>query len=162
MGLFDDLKKTQKKDGSVKMTQDECFKIIDSWGEHMELYLSEKDFNSIKEEIWIAVQNERLSFDPTKEIFTYVFRYPIKGKDDNIIYSMIKIHNATQEEKRGLKKKDNIDTQAMLHSAHCKDSEMKEIPIGFLTRLFDADTKIMNAVILGFFVQAVPSAKSEE
>ena len=60
------------------------------------------------------------------------------------------------------KHKDDIDTMAAMFQTYCTDSEGNEIPHGFLTRIKDRDQAIISAVILGFFVQAVPSKKLEK
>lgn len=146
-----------------EMTQDECFELIESWGEQLEVRLSPDDFEDVKFEIWKAVQKERLTFDFNEEIFRYVMKKPIRDKDGNVIISQLKIHETIMEQKRGIsKKKDDVDTMASMFSAYCKDDEMNEIPYGFLTRIADRDQSIISAVILGFFVQAVPSRKSAD
>lgn len=144
-----------------EMTYEKACELIDEWGEDLEVRLIEDDFQDVKNEIWKAVQKERLTYDSNEEIFTYVFKKPITDKEGNALFHMIKIHETPLEEKRGMtKKKDDIDTLAAMFQAYCKDSEMKEIPHGFLTRIKDRDSAIISAVILGFFVQAVPGKKS--
>jgi len=150
-------------DKTIEQSQEEIFKTIDSWGEYLEVRLTGDDFQAVKDEVWMAVKKERLTFDHSSEQFRYVLKNPIKDKNGNTVISQIIIHETTMEEKRGIsKKKDNVDTLSSLFSSYCKDDSMKEIPLGFISRIMDRDQAIISAVILGFFVQAVPSKKSEE
>ena len=64
------------------------------------------------------------------------------------------------EQKRDMSKhKNDIDTVAAMMMAYCTRSDDNEIEPGFLTRIKDRDMQIIQAVILGFFVQAVPSVR---
>ena len=64
-----------------------------------------------------------------------------------------------QNKREMSKYKSDIDQAAALYKCYCTDSEGKEIEHGFLTRIYDRDSNILNAIILGFFVQAVPTGK---
>jgi hypothetical protein len=165
MSLFDDLKKKAgiEKESGKELSQEECYKLIDSWGDDMEVRLNPDDFEGVKNEIWKAVQKERLIFNPSDETFKYVFKSPIRDRDGNIVISTIIIHETAMENKKGMsKKKDSIDTMCSFFGAYCKKDNMEEIQPGFLMRILDRDQAVISAVILGFFVQAVPSKKSEE
>ena len=151
-----------KKESNEKMSQAEAFEIIQGWGDDLEVRLIDEDFEEVQKEIWQAVALERLTFDPGDEVFAYALKKPIKDKDGLDVISIIKIHETDMNSKRGMSKhKDDIDTVAAMFQAYCKDSEGKEIPHGFLTRIKDRDQIIISAVVLGFFVQAVPSRKFE-
>lgn len=165
MSLFEEMRNKAgfKKEDQKELTQEECYKLIDEWGDQMEVRLSPEDFDGVKNEIWKAVQKERLIFNPSDETFKYVFKNPIRDRDGNIVISTIIIHETAMEQKKGMsKKKDNIDTMCSFFGAYCKKDNMEEIQPGFLMRILDRDQAIISAVILGFFVQAVPSKKSEE
>jgi len=165
MSLFDEIRNKAgfKKEDQKELTQEECYKLIDEWGDQMEVRLSPEDFDGVKNEIWKAVQKERLVFNPSDETFKYVFKSPIRDRDGNIVISTIIIHETAMEQKKGMSKnKDSIDTMCKFFGAYCKKDNMEEIQPGFLMRILDRDQAIISAVILGFFVQAVPSKKSEE
>ncbi len=153
----------KNKKNPEKLSQAEAYKIIRKWGDDMEVRLIDEDFEAVQNEIWLAVVSERLTFNQADEIFTYVLKKPIKDKDGNVHTSMIKLRETELGEKRGMTKhKDDIDTMAAMFQTYCTDSEGNEIPHGFLTRIKDRDQAIVSAVILGFFVQAVPSKKLEK
>ena len=157
--MFNTLR-NDKENKKEQMTDKQAFDLIKEWGEELEVRLKDDDFESLQNEIWLAVKKERLSFDAIDESFTYVLKKPIEKKDGSGQISIIKIYESDMNSKRGMEKhKDNIDTLASMFKAYCKDSEGNPIEIGFLTRIKDRDQAIISAVILGFFVQAVPSAK---
>ncbi len=164
MNKFAEMTGFNKKDDKPEvMSQEQCYSMIDSWGETMEVRLNPEDFEGVKNEIWKAVQKERLIFNPSDETFKYVFKNPIRDREGNIVISQIIIHETAMEQKKGMsKKKDNIDTMVSFFSAYCKKDNMEEIQPGFLMRILDRDQAIISAVILGFFVQAVPSRKLED
>lgn len=152
MGLFDDKKKS-------KMTEEEANETIKEWADIMEIRLKGDDYESLQNEIWMAVKNERLIFNRDKMFFEYVLLTPIALSDGTTI-SKIKISEADMTKKKGLGKfKDDIETQAAFTKAYISDSEGEEIPIGYIMRIMDRDQIIINAVILGFFVQVVPGKK---
>jgi len=149
------MKKQIKK--QKEMTQQEAFDLIQQWGEDLEVRLVDEDFEAVQKEIWMAVVKERLTFNESDEIFTYALKKPIQDKEGNNIISIVKIRETDMQKKKGLKKhKDEMDTLAALFSAYCTDTENNEIAHGFITRIKDRDINIISAVILGFFVQAVP------
>lgn len=140
-----------------KMSQQDAFDLIDDWLYDMEVRLIDQDREDVKNEIWISVQKERLSFDREKGVFTYKLNDPIKDIDGNDVHTILQIKECNLERKRGMsKKKDDIDIMAALYAAYCTTIEGDDIPIGFMTRIMDRDQNILSAVILGFFVQAVP------
>lgn len=153
------MKNEKKKD---KISQADAFQMIREWGDDLEVRLIDEDFEAVQKEVWQAVSTKRLEFNSADEVFTYVLKKPIQDRDGNDKISMIKIHETEMEDKRGMSKwKDDIDTMAAMFQKYCKDSEGEEIEFGFLTRIKDRDQQIISAVILGFFVQAVPSRKLE-
>jgi len=148
-----------------KKTQKEVFDIIDGWGEDLEVRLMDEDWEDVKKEIWKAVQKERLVFNSVEEKFTYVLLKPIMsreaGRENEAVISIVEIRESQMSDKRGMsKQKDDIDTMAGMFGAYCTTPGGGEIQHGFLTRIKDRDQAIISAVILGFFVQAVPSRKS--
>jgi hypothetical protein len=150
-----------KKEKKV-MSQSEVFELIDKWGDELEVRLMDEDWEDVKKEIWKAVQMDRLTYDSADEKFIYVLKSPIEDRTTGQpVISMIQIRETQMCNKRGMiKQKDDIDTVAAMFAAYCTDSGGNEIQHGFLTRIYDRDQAIISAVILGFFVQAVPSRKS--
>ncbi len=143
-----------------EITKDKAFDIIEKWGEEMEVRLCDEDFEEVQREVCMSVMKERLTFDSAEEIFTYKLKKPIKDNEGKEVISIIKIRETDMNSKKGMTKhKDDIDTMAAMFQAYCTDSAGSEIAHGFLTRLKDRDQHIISAVILGFFVQAVPSKK---
>ena len=143
-----------------KMTEQQAYDLIREWGDELEVRLKDEDFETLQKELWQAVISERLAFDRESETFVYVLKKPIEKKDGSGFISMIKIEETDMNGKREITKhKNDIDTLAALFKAYCKDSEGKQIELGFLTRIKDRDQAIISAVILGFFVQVVPGSK---
>ena len=143
-----------------EITKDKAFKIIREWGDDMEVRLFEDDFEAVQKEICMAVMKERLTFNSNEEVFIYNLKKPIKDQNGNVVISIIKMKETEMNNKKGITKhKDDIDTTAAMFQSYCTDSDDQEIPHGFLTRIMDRDQHIISAVILGFFVQAVPSAR---
>lgn len=144
----------------TEITEEKAYEIIREWGDELEVRLKDDDFESLQKELWQAVKAERLTFDNMTETFSYVLKKPIEKRDGSGSISMIKIEETDMNGKREITKhKNDIDTLAALFKAYCRDSEGNEIEIGFLTRIKDRDQAIISAVILGFFVQAVPSSR---
>lgn len=144
----------------TEMTEKEAYDIIREWGDELEVRLKDDDFEALQKELWLSVKSERLTFDSMTETFSYVLKKPIEKKDGSGSISMIKIEETDMNGKREITKhKNDIDTLAALFKAYCRDSEGAPIELGFLTRIKDRDQAIISAVILGFFVQAVPSSK---
>lgn len=146
------------KSENKEMSEDQIFEIIDQWADILEVRLKEEDFDAVKEEIFLAVKKERLTFDESDEIFKYVLKKPVSDKDGNIVIDMIIVHESDMQAKRKMskKRKDEIDGLADMFKVYCKKSDGEEIEHGFITRIKDRDQQIISAVILGFFVQAVP------
>ena len=149
--------KTQKE----KKSQKEVFEMIDGWGEDLEVRLVDDEWEDVKKEIWLAVKNERLAFNSTSQTFTYVLLKPITSRDNGEpLISILEIQETQMCNKRDImKSKEDVDTTASMFKAYCTKPGGEQIEHGFLTRLYDRDVSIISAVILGFFVQAVPSRK---
>ena len=159
MLMFDKTEKTKTEQKEL-MTEKEAFQLIREWADDLEVRLKDEDFEDLQREIWLEVKKERLSYDPDSETFNYVLKKPILTKDGAVKMSMIKIIESDMNGKRNIKKhKEDIDTVAEMFKSYCRDSEGNEIELGFITRIKDRDQAIISAVILGFFVQAVPSSK---
>lgn len=142
----------------LKMTQEEAFELIQEWAEYMEVKLSDDDLDEVKQELWMAVTKERLTFDESEEIFKYVLKKPIKDiHEKNVMYSILYLKESQMKDKKGMSKtKSDIDTAVQMYRSYCTDTEGNKIEVGFLERLYDRDMQNINAIILGFFVQAVP------
>ena len=56
--------------------------------------------------------------------------------------------------------KDEYSKGIVMLQGHCKLEDGGDIPAGFLGRLKDRDEITLSAIILGFFVQAVPTQRS--
>lgn len=149
-----------EKSNSEKMTEQKAYDILKQWGDMLEVRLKDEDFEDLQNELWQAVVSERLTFDSDTEAFKYVLKKPIEKKDGSGSISMIQIEETDMNGKREITRhKNDIDTAVALFKAYCKDSEGNEIQTGFIQRIKDRDQQIISAVILGFFVQAVPSRK---
>jgi len=158
--LIDKAKEKFKGKQSKEITEVEAYEIIDGWGEDLEVRLNQEDFEAVQKEVWKAVSKERLLYDNNREIFTYVLKKPIEFLDGSGRISIIEIHESDMQSKKKMSKfKDDIDKAAALLQAHCKMQDGSEIEHGFLTRIKDRDSAIIMAVILGFFVQAVPESR---
>lgn len=155
--MFDELKEKMKSKGKEQITDNEAYEMIKEWSDILEVRLKDDDYQAMADEIWMAVKKERLSFDPESEIFTYTLKKPIEKKDGSGNISMLKIHESDMKSKEGLSRyKEEMDKVAAMFKAHCTDVEGNTIEHGFLKRIKDRDVNIISAVILGFFVQAVP------
>ena len=158
------VKKRHKELKEIKqMSQQEAFDLIKEWGEALEVRLLEEDFEEVQKEIWMAVKKERLTFDENEEVFTYKLKKPIRNiETGQPIYSILKIQETSMQNKREMSKyKNEIDQAAALYKCYCTDGEGNSIEHGFLTRIYDRDSAILNAIILGFFVQAIPAASAK-
>ena len=149
------LNKTEKEE----MTEKEAFSLIKEWADSLEVRLRGDDFEDLQNELWFAVKKERLIFDSGKEVFTYTLKKPIEFKDKSGSLSIIKILESDMNDKKDIAKHKDIDAVIEMFGAYCRDSEGEKIPSGFLSRIKDRDQAIISAVILGFFVQVVPSQK---
>jgi hypothetical protein len=150
-----------KNKNKEEITEKEAYDRIRDWADVLEVRLKDDDYDAMADEIIIAVQKERLTFDEESEIFTYVLKKPIVKKDGSGNISMIKIEESDMKAKEGMSKhKDDMDTVAAMFKAFCTDSEGNVIEHGFMKRIKDRDQGIISAVILGFFVQAVPGKNS--
>jgi hypothetical protein len=161
--LKEEIKKLPQKK-KEKMSQQEAFNLIQEWGDFLEVRLIEDDFEEVQKEIWKAVQMERLTFDESEEVFKYVLKKPIKDVNTGQnVHTMIHIKESTMREKKEISKvKNEHDRGVALYKTYCTDTDGKEIQIGFLERIYDRDSNIINAIILGFFVQAVPGPVSQK
>jgi hypothetical protein len=150
-----------EKSKKENLSEQESFDLIEKWGKELQVRLQDADFEEVKKEVWQAVSTYRLSYDNNDETFTYLLLKPIKSVDDgSTVMSMIKIKESDMNKKRGMSKpKDDFDKLAAMFKAYCTDSDGKEIEVGFLSRIKDRDQMIISAVILGFFVQAIPSSR---
>jgi|WetSurMetagenome_2_1015567.scaffolds.fasta_scaffold72096_2 hypothetical protein len=159
MALF--INKDKNNDESFEaMTEEKALSLIKEWADAMEVRLRGKDFEDLQNEIWLAVKNERLTFNKENEIFTYTLIKPIKDKDGKeVIISVLTISECNMNDKKNIAKYEDMEAAIEMLKAYCKTTDGKEIPVGFLSRIKDRDQNIILAVILGFFVQAVPSAK---
>lgn len=158
MEMFD---KILKKDKTEKesMSEDKANALIKEWAEHLEVRLKGEDYESLQDEIWFAVKKERLTFNYDSSSFEYVLINPIEKADGESI-SKITICESNMAKKKDVSKyKGDYEQMASLYKAYCTDSDGDEIEIGFLMRIKDRDQNIISAVILGFFVQAVPGKK---
>lgn len=155
MEIFKKQNETEKE----KMPYSDVIKKIKSWADDMEVRLKGDDYEAMQNEIWLAVQNERLTFDSGKEIFTYVLKKPVEHKDNSGSLSILTIRECDMNDKKDISKYKDMEAVAEMFKAYCRDTEGNQIPVGFLSRIKDRDQAIISAVILGFFVQVVPSAK---
>jgi hypothetical protein len=161
--MMEEIKQEIKKQKPKKerMSQDDAFKLIKEWGDSLEVRLLEDDFEEVQKEIWKAVQMERLVFNESDETFTYVLKKPIKDiNEKEVAHSQLKIKECQMRDKKELEKyKKDFETAVATIKVYCTDMEGEEIQMGFLERLYDRDIQVLNAIILGFFVQAIPQAK---
>lgn len=136
-------------------TAEEAENEIRSWADIMEVDTDRDFFADVLDELKMPVRNGRMSFDADTEIFKYQLIKPVKDPAGEDV-SFVDISECDFKAKRVLQKfKDNesIDSAEALigkytgMSPHCV-SQMK-----------DRDVSKINAVILGFFVQAASSSK---
>lgn len=157
MEILNKTKKTKKE----MMDEQSASGIIKDWSDILEVRLKGDDYEEMKDEIILAVQKERLILDIESEVFTYLLLKPIVKKDGSGQIDMVKIYEPEQNEKRNIANfKNENDKGIATISAYIVDSEGNKIEHGFLNRLKDRDINIITAVILGFFVQAVPGKVS--
>lgn len=152
----------KNKDEKEKLTETQAYDLLKVWADDLEVRLTDDDFEEVQKELFKAVVNERLTYDSDKEEFTYALRKPIEQKDGGKI-SIIKIHDCEMGKKREMtKQKNEVDraiSMIQIYSSYQEIDEQKEIPIGFIGRLKSTDQNVILAVILGFFVQAVPGVQ---
>jgi len=133
--------------------------IIKEWGEAFELDTESKNFQDVIEELIQPVRHGKLKFNPDDKTFDIVLFFPIEKQDGSEPISMVKIRSTSMNEKKGVQKynkKQTIDQATTLLAASC------DIEIGFAGRIKEPDTPRINAVIMGFFVQAAPSRDSDD
>lgn len=162
MGISEILKKDDNAKYKPKdLSEKESFELIGKWAKELEVRLKEKDMEDVKQEIWIAVSKKRLVFDSNTESFTYVFKKPIVDESGSIVLDLIKISEIGLEEKRQMLKEHENKTDDIIETvnAYCKKDNGSDIEIGFIMRIGDRDLSVISAVVMGFFVQAVPSQK---
>lgn len=144
-------------------TKAEIDAIIDGWLEDRECNFDEETANEYKRPLFFAVKKDRLSYNDSERSFTYMLKSPIKNDKGEDKYSMFKISpskigNKTDIEKQKL----SIDQTIQTFKAYCTDTNGEEIPIGFLMKIDDDDQDVLLAIILGFFVKAVPKHMKSE
>jgi hypothetical protein len=155
--------KNEFTESSEAMTEEKALSLIKEWADAMEVRLRGKDFEDLQNEIWLAVKNERLTFNKENEIFTYTLIKPIKDKDGKeTVLSVLTISECSMNDKKTISKYEDMEAAIETFRVYCKKVEGEEIPAGFLSRMKDRDQNIVLAVILGFFVQVVPSAKQKK
>jgi hypothetical protein len=97
-----------------------------------------------------------LTFDEEEEVFKYLLISPIEGGQNTETISMVNIKECDMNAKRVIQKfkeNESIDTsEAML-------AKYTGIHRNRISSMKDRDITKINAVILGFFVQAATSEK---
>ena len=158
---MDTAKLFNKKKDLDHMSETEAFSMLDKIADDMDIRVVGDDLEILKKELWKVVSTKNLVFDISDDSFKYVLKNPIKDRDGIVKISILKIQDCGMENKRGISKhRDDIDQGAALFSAFCRTDSDEEIPHGFLTRIKTRDQIIINAVIQGFFLEAVSDGKT--
>jgi len=136
------------------MERSEAEKLLYDWADILEVDTSKNSFKDVVEELALAVQKERLTFDEATEQFKYQLLKPIEKQDGSGSISVIDIRETSLNDNKSIqrfKENESVDQAMMLISKSCG------IELGFASRLKQRDVSKINAVVLGFFVQAAPS-----
>jgi len=145
-----------KKEKKERMSIEEAFAILEDWLDFYECRLIGDDRESVKKDLWKAVQMERLSLDKETEKFKYVLKSKIQKTDGGGI-EIFYLQEPIMDSKRDISKMKDRHSKGVANlQTYCIDEDGKEIPIGFLGRVKERDEITLSAIILGFFVQAVP------
>lgn len=147
-----------KKNAKEKMNRQDAEDKIREWADWLEVDTELEHFQDVIDEILLAVKKERLTFDKDEDIFKYKLIKPILKQDDSGSIEIVDIHETSFNDNRVIqrfKKSESIDQATALLA--------KAIGIepGFVSRLKQRDISTINAVILGFFVQAAPTRASD-
>lgn len=146
---------SKKEEKKKRKSEAECFKIIEDWMDFFECRLTGNDREGIKKDLWVAVQRDRLELNESNEEFKYVLIKPIQKAEGAI--SIIKMKESDMDGKEEMSRIKNEHARGIsMLQKYCMDGDDNEIPAGFIGRIKDRDKITINAIILGFFVQAVP------
>jgi len=139
------------------MNEKEAHKTIENLFDVLEVSLNKDSLDVIKEQLTVPVKKERLTYNENEDFFEYTLIKPIKKIDSNeTIISKIRIEEADINAKEildGLDKGSKDFTEKSF-KVYCKDSEGKEIDLGFVGRVKDRDMKTISIVIASFFLGA--------
>ncbi|MCK5613742.1 hypothetical protein KAR91_68390 [Candidatus Pacearchaeota archaeon] len=146
----------EKSDNSKvaeKITREKAFKIIEGWVDETRSRVYGEELIDLQNLLWVAVVDERLALDKdVKRNFTYVLEEPIEKKDCSGSLSIFKISPTILDKiLESEDKKSTAEKTTSLILTFCKDSEKKDIPIGFITRIDPRDSIVIQAVITAFF-----------
>jgi hypothetical protein len=145
-----------KKDNKKKdrMSREEAFEIIENWVEETQSRVYGEALEELQDELYIAVQYERLKMDESeKRKFIYVLEEPIEKKDGSEAISMFHISKRKQSEVFEMEKFKTKSAQTeKLMQTYCKDSQGEDITIGFISRIDPRDSNVIQAVISTFFL----------
>lgn len=146
-----------EKKEKIKITETDAYNVLKEWSEHLEVRLNDEDFEEVQKELFRSVQNERLSFDKTTDEFTYKLKKPILTDAGDVAHSIIKISDCEMKDKRDMHRSKNPTDQGIeMFKVYISQTDGEDIAHGHIGRIKSSDEIIITAVILGFFVQAVP------
>jgi hypothetical protein len=132
-------------------TREEAQTQIKEWAACLEVDTELEYFRDVVDELTLPVMNGRLDFNVETERFTYILLKPIEKKDGSGKIEMVEIRETTMEDNKTIQRygdKERVDQAQALVAKACG------LEIGFASRLHQRDIGKINAVSLGFFVQA--------
>lgn len=146
-------KENPMKSKKELMSKEDARDEIVSWADALEIDSETDGFNDVVDEIQFAVRKERLSFNHEENNFKYALLVPIEKKDQSDPISIVTISEMTMQQKKVIqrfKENEGIDQAVSLLAAALG----MEDQVGFVQRIKDRDSTIINAVLTGFFMGA--------
>ncbi len=136
------------------MDNNEAEALVREWGDMLEVDTERDFFKDTVNELRIAVKKGRMNFDVDKEEFSYLLIHPVGDGEKRT--EMVNIKECDMAAKKVLqkyKKSESIESAAALVSKYTG------LSINQVNDMRDRDVSKINAVILGFFVQAATSTE---
>lgn len=137
-----------------RMKRESAFEIVEKWVDETRSRVYGEELEELQDILWIAVVDDNLVMDVNeKRKFIYKLEEPIEKKDGSESISMVHISKRQLSEVFEMEKykTDSAKTEQLIKT-YCKDSDGKDISIGFISRMDPRDTKTIIAVVNAFFL----------
>ena len=134
-----------------QMKREEAQAKIREWAQQLEVDTELDFFRDVLDELTLPVMNGRLDFDSGTETFTYLLIKPIEKKDGSGNIEMINIRETTMDDNKVIERYGDKERVGQAEALVAKATGLEP---GFVSRLHQRDISKINAVSLGFFVQA--------
>ena len=149
--------KEVKTGNGKKISKEDAIAKLKEWGEFFEIDVEDDSFtNYTVKALLMSVVNNKLDFNYDSQKFSLRLFNPIQKKDDSGQIELVTVRSTTIQEKKVMqnyKEKQKMDQAIAFVAAAC------DIEIGFAGRFQDKDLGRINAIMLGFFGDGVPSTE---